>query len=114
MLIVSTYETPKTVREMLTESEIDVKKYESNGSLVIIDSVRAYQMVSYYGVLGLIQLLAERAHKDPKAGVFSLADMGSFFLFDREKDLVSYELSILKTTDLRLKAFCCYHKNDFS
>lgn len=114
MLIVSTYETPKTVREMLTEYEIDVKKYESNGSLVIIDSVRAYQMVTFYGVLRLIQLLAERAQKDAKAGVFSLADMGSFFLFDREKELVSYELSIPKTTDLRLKAFCCYHKNDFS
>ncbi len=41
MLMVSTYETPKTVREMLTEYEIDVKKYKSNGSLVIIDSVRA-------------------------------------------------------------------------
>jgi hypothetical protein len=27
MPIVSTYETPKTVREMLTEYEIDVKKY---------------------------------------------------------------------------------------
>lgn len=116
MLIVSTYETPKTVREKLTEYEIDVKKYESNGSLVIIDSVRAYQMVTFYGVLRLIQLLAERAQKDAKAGVFSLADMGSFFffLFDREKESVSYELSIPKTTDLRLKAFCCYHKNDFS
>ena len=71
-------------------------------------------MVTFYGVLRLIQLLAERAQKDAKAGVFSLADMGSFFLFDREKELVSYELSIPKTTDLRLKAFCCYHKNDFS
>lgn len=114
MLIVSTYETPKTVREMLTEYEIDVKKYESNGSLVIIDSVRAYQMVTFYGVLRFIQLLAERAQKDAKGGVFSLADLGSFFLFEREKELVSYELSIPKTTDLRLKAFCCYHKNDFS
>lgn len=70
-------------------------------------------MVTFYGVLRLIQLLAEKAQKDAKAGVFSLADMGSF-LFNREKELVSYELSIPKTTDLRLKAFCCYHKNDFS
>jgi hypothetical protein len=51
-----------------------VKKYESNSSLVIIDSVRAYQMVTFYGVLRLIQLLAERAQKDARAGVFSLAD----------------------------------------
>jgi hypothetical protein len=114
MLIVSTYERSKTVRGMLTEYKIDVKKYESNGSLVIVDSVRACQMVTFYGVLRLIQLLAERGQKDAKAGVFSLADMGSFFLFDREKELVSYELSMPKTTDLRLKPFCCYHKNDFS
>ena len=59
-------------------------------------------------------MLAERAQKDAKAGVFSLADMGSFFLFDREKESVSYELSIPKTKDLRLKDFCCYHKNKFS
>jgi hypothetical protein len=71
-------------------------------------------MVTFYGVLRLIQLLAERAHKDAKEGVFSLADMASFFLFNREKELVSYELSIPKTTDQILKAFFCYHKNDFS
>jgi hypothetical protein len=62
----------------------------------------------------LIQLLAIRAQKDSKSGIFSIADMGSFFLFGREKELVNYELSIPKTIDIRLKAFCCYHKNDFS
>ena len=100
MLIVSTYETPKTVREMFTEYEIERKKYESNGSLVIIDSVSAYQMATFYGVLRLIHLSAERAQKDAKARIFSLADMGSLFLFDRQKEMVSYELSITKTTDL--------------
>jgi hypothetical protein len=40
--------------------------------------------------------------------------MGSFFLFSRENELVNYELSIPKTIDIRVKAFCCYHKNDFS
>jgi hypothetical protein len=114
MLIVTTYETPNTVREMLGEYEVDVKKYESHGSLVIIDSVQAYQVVTFYGVLRLIQLLANRAQKDGKDGIFSLADMGSFFLFDREKELVNYEVSIPKTVDIRLKGFCCYHKNDFS
>jgi hypothetical protein len=37
MLIVTTYGTPNTVREMLREYEIDVKKYECDGALVIID-----------------------------------------------------------------------------
>lgn len=114
MLIVTTYETPDTVRDMLSEYDINVHKHESNGSLVIIDSVQGYQRVNFYGVLRLIQLLAIRAQKDSKSGIFSIADMGSFFLFDREKELVNYELTIPKTIDIRLKAFCCYHKNDFS
>ena len=114
MLIVTTYETPNTVRDMLSEYDINVQKHESNGSLVIIDSVQGYQMANFYGVLRLLELLAIRAQKDSKSGIFSIADMGSFFLFGRENELVNYELSIPKTIDIRLKAFCCYHKNDFS
>lgn len=114
MLIVTTYETPNTVRDVLSEYEINIQKHESNGSLVIIDSVQGYQKANFYGVLRLIQLLAIRAQKDSKSGIFSIADMGSFFLFGREKELLDYELSIPKTIDIRLKAFCCYHKNDFS
>lgn len=114
MLIVTTYETPDTVRDMLSEYEINVQKHESTGSLVIIDSVQGYQRANFYGVLRLTQLLAIRAQKDSKSGIFCIADVGSFFLFGREKELVNYELSIPKTIDIRLKAFCCYHKNDFS
>ena len=90
-----------------------MKKYESNGSLVIIDSVKGYQRANFYGVLRLIQLLAIRAQKDSKSGIFSIADTGSFFLIGREKELVNYELSIPKKVDIKLKAFCCYHKKDF-
>jgi DcmR-like sensory protein len=113
MLIVTAYETPDTVRNMLSEYEINVQKYESNGSLVIIDSVKGYQRADFYGVLRLIQLLAIRAQKDSKSGIFSIADMGSFFLLGSEKELVTYELSIPKSVDIKLKAFCCYHKNEF-
>jgi MEDS: MEthanogen/methylotroph, DcmR Sensory domain len=108
MFIVTNYETPDIVRNMLTEYEINVQKYESNGSLVIIDSVQGYQRANFYSVLRLIQLLAIRAQKDSKRGIFAIADMGSFFLFGREKELLNYELSIPKTIDIRVKAFCCY------
>ena len=114
ILIVTTYETPDTVRDMLSEYDIDVQKHESYGSLVIIDSVQGYQVANFYGVLRLIELLAIRAKKEFKSGIFCIADMGSFFLFGREKEMVDYELSIPKNIDIRLKAFCCYHKNDFS
>jgi hypothetical protein len=114
MLIVTTYETPHTVRDMISEYDIDVQKHESDGSLLIIDSVQGYQVANFYGVLTLIESLAIRAQKESKSGVFCIADMGSFFLFGREKELVDYELSIPENIDIRLKAFCCYHKNDFS
>lgn len=114
MLIATTYETPRTVRDMLGEYDINVRKHESNGSLIIIDSVQGYQVANFYGVLKLIELLAVRAQKESKSGIFSIADMGSFFLFGREKEMVNYELSIPKNMDITLKAFCCYHKNDFS
>ncbi len=113
MLIVTTYETPHTVRDMISEYDINVQKHESDGSLLIIDSVQGYQVANFYGVLRLIESLAIRAEKESKSGVFCIADMGSFFLLGREKELVNYELSIPKKIDTRLKAFCCYHKNDF-
>jgi KaiC/GvpD/RAD55 family RecA-like ATPase len=75
MLIVTTYETPDTVRDMLIEYNINVQKHESNGSLFVIDSVQGYQRSNYYGILRLIQLLAIRAQKDFKNGIFSIADM---------------------------------------
>jgi hypothetical protein len=112
MLIVTTYETPDTVRDMLIEYNINVQKHESNGSLFVIDSMQEYQRSYYYGILRLIQLLAIRAQRISKNCIFSIADM--VFLFGREKELINCELCIPKTIGVRLKAFCCYHKNDFS
>ena len=89
MLIVTTYETPRTVRDMLSEYDINVQKHESNGSLVIIDSVQGYQAASFYGLLRLIELLAVRAQKESKSGVFSIADVGlSFYLAEKKSWLI--------------------------
>jgi KaiC/GvpD/RAD55 family RecA-like ATPase len=88
MLIVTAYETPDTVRNMLSEYEINVQKYESNGSLVTIDSVKGYQRTNFYGELRLIQLLTIRAQKDSKSGIFSITDMGSFYLVEKKSSLI--------------------------
>ena len=113
VLIATTYETPQTVRDMLSDYSIDVPKHELDGSLVIIDSVRGYQSTDVYGVLKLIKSMAARAQKQGKSGVFNISDMGSFFVADRQKDLLTYELSIPKELDMEIKGFCCYHKKDF-
>lgn len=117
VLLATHYEEIKTVRSALQNYDINVKKHEEDGSLVIIDSVKAYQQHAgendYSGVYKLAQSLAVRARKEGEGGVFGLSDMGSFFLFKREQALVEYELSIPRTVDVPLKGFCCYHSTDF-
>jgi len=39
--------------------------------------------------------------------------MGSFFVTGRQNDLFTYEISIPKNVDIKLKGFCCYHRLDF-
>jgi MEDS: MEthanogen/methylotroph, DcmR Sensory domain len=114
VLVATTYEAPNNIRDMLCDYEVNVKYHESNGSLIIIDSVQGYQMGDIYGLLRLIQLLGIRAQKHAKNGIFCISDMGSFFLFNREKELIHYELSIPKNIEIPVKAFCCYHKKDFA
>ena len=63
VLVATTYEAPHNIRDMLSDYEVNVKYHESNGSLIIIDSVQGYQMGDIYGLLRLIQLLGIRAQK---------------------------------------------------
>ena len=113
VLIATTYDAPQNIRDMLADYELDVQYHVSNGYLVIADSVQGYLTGDTYGLFRLIQLLARRAQKHAKSGIFSISDMGSFFLYNREKELINYELSIPKNIEIPVKAFCCYHKRDF-
>ena len=70
---------------MLADYELDVQSHVSNGYLVVVDSVQGYLTGDTYGLFRLIQLLARRAQKHAKSGIFSISDMGSFFLYFREK-----------------------------
>src|ERR1700757_461025 len=42
ILFLSTYQSVDSVRRTLRTMDLDVAKYEENGSLVIVDSVRGY------------------------------------------------------------------------
>lgn len=112
VLLATFYETVDTVRSVLSDYGIDVRRLEEQGALVLLDSMRGYQPDAT-GVYRLAQLLAERTKKKGKAGVFSLSDMGPFFLFQKKEELVDHESSLPKKFDIPLKGFCCYHKSDF-
>jgi hypothetical protein len=118
VLLLTYYETTDTVRRYLRENEhacIDVRKYEKEGSLVIIDSVRAYFCST--SIITFIERLVKHAEKLGKDGVTGIADMGAFFQFNNSKNkkasVMEYENSLPSKFYSKLKGFCCYDQKDF-
>jgi hypothetical protein len=149
VLILPYYQSTDMIRHILSAEEedkyninsgIDVRKYEKEGSLIIVDSLKGY---FYYpqqqgdGVVGVhnddddnnnsnnidlmsfVEVLlrhAERRHKD---GVTILADMGSFYHYyypNSTQRIINYEKSLPIRYDdngMKLKGFCLYHQKDF-
>ena len=127
ILIIPYYETTDSVRRILSKNReandsdsdnnlpyIDVQKYEKEGSLVIIDSVKAY-FKSEIGLELFIQKLVKQAESLGKNGVSVLTDSGSFSLFEGREKLVDYELSLPSKYPhgTKLKRFCINNKKDF-
>ena len=127
VLIIPYYETTDSVRRILSENKeandndsgndlpyIDVQKYENEGSLVIIDSAKAY-FKSEIGLELFIQKLVKQAESLGKNGVSVLTDSGSFSLFGGREKLVDYELSLPSKYPhgTKLKRFCINNEKDF-
>jgi hypothetical protein len=143
VLILPYYETPDMVRLALSGTSgnypindrypgIDVSKYEREGSLIIIDSLKGYflsdDLVSSCSddipnggldLLSCLDILLKLAEKKRKSGVSVLSDLGSFYHYyhdtnDGNNKLIEYESSLSKRFDGRaLKSFCLYHQKDF-
>ena len=91
---------------------IDVKEYETQDSLLIIDSARAY-FGSSIDIVSFVKSLVNYADQIGKNGVTVLADMGSFFCYNKLNDLIEYETSLQRTSDIKAKGFCFYKRDDF-
>lgn len=115
VLIASQYEPIDKVRSNLSDYGIDVDRYEKDGSLIIIDSVKGYQSdKDHSGVMNLCKLLVTKTEKDGKMGVCAFGDIGSFFMYERAMDIPQYELSIPTKPAIKLKSFCSYHAGDYA
>jgi len=80
VLILPHYETPDMVRYVLSQmAKIDVKEYEKQDSLLIIDSIRAY-FGSSIDIVSFVKSLVNYADQIGKNGVTVLADMGVVLL----------------------------------
>lgn len=118
VLLLPHYETTDTVRRSLRENEstsMDIRKYEKEGLLVIIDSVRAYFCST--SIITFLEKLVKHAEKLGKNGVTGIADMGSFFQFNnhrtKKSNIIEYETSLPSKFHSKLKGFCCYNQKDF-
>jgi hypothetical protein len=102
------------VRYVLFElAKIDVRKYEKQNSLLIIDSVRAY-FGSSIDIVSFVKSLVNYADQIGKNGVSVLADMGPFFDYNKLGDLIEYEISLPPRSDIKAKGLCLYNKDDFN
>jgi hypothetical protein len=114
VLILPHYETIDMVRYVLSYmATIDVKEYEKQDSLLIIDSARAY-FGSSIDIISFVKSLVNYADQIGKNGVTVLADMGSFFCYNKLNDLIEYETSLQRTSDIKAKGFCFYKRDDFN
>ena len=122
VLILPYYETTEMVRGILSgendnsigSSIIDVRKYEKEGSLMIIDSAKAY-FGSDTDLMSFIGKLSKQAQNSGKSGVSVIADLASFYFHNGIDKLIEYEMSLpTKYNDeMKLKGFCFYHQEDF-
>jgi hypothetical protein len=113
VLLITTYDSFDRVLDSLSQAGISVSKETKEGNLIILDAIKAYQ-IDTYGAAKFAASLARTAERDGKAGVFALTEMGSFFIAERIAILLEYEASLQKKLDIRLKATCAYHKDDFA
>ena len=127
ILMLPYYETTEMVRSILSGesnnnnnnnnggSIIDVRKYEKEGSLVIIDSVKAY-FGSDIDLMAFVEKLAKKAQSSGKSGVSVIADLASFYYYNQVDKLIDHEMSLPTKYDdqMKLKGFCLYHQEDFN
>jgi hypothetical protein len=122
VLILPYYETTEMVRSVLSGendnskggSIIDVRKYEKEGSLIIIDSVKAY-FDSDTDLMSFVEKLSKQAQNSGKNGISVIADLASFYFYNGIDKLIEYEMSLPTKYDdnMKLKGYCLYHQEDF-
>ena len=106
-------------------------KYEKEGSLIIMDSLRGYfpsegqvvfiiimiaQRVIWI-FMSYLEILLKQAERQRKNGVTVLSDLGSFYHYNNLmaiRHLSNMSRSLPKKFGgMNLKGFCLYHQKDF-
>ena len=116
ILILPHYHCVADVINSITDTSIDIDKYKKEGSLVVVQSKKAYYSLTheFVGVMIMTKMLIQRADKLGKAGVTVISDMGLFFNLNKIDDLTKYETELSSSIcNTKAKVLCCYSKSDF-
>ena len=116
VLILSYNESIQDTLVTLSKTDIDVKNFKDEGSLVIVGSRKGfYSMLDrFVGITIMVKMLLQRVEKLQKNGLMVISDMGLFFHLNRIEDLVVYEKEISKTVSkLNVRIICAYSLPDF-
>jgi MEDS: MEthanogen/methylotroph, DcmR Sensory domain len=116
ILVLHHYHCVADVINSITNTSIDIDKYKKEGSLVVVQSKKAYYSLTHelVGVMIMTKMLIQRADKLGKAGVTVISDMGLFFNLNKIDDLTKYETELSSSIcNTKAKVLCCYSKSDF-
>jgi hypothetical protein len=117
-ILVTNYQEVYAVRKKMNIAGIDAARFENDGTLVILDSEKAYQPnleeSEKYDIHILISMMLNQVKVLDKKGITLLSDLGTFILNKRTVDLLSYELSMPIRFDSNVRPFCFYHRDDFN
>ena len=112
VLVVPFYQTTQDARQTLAQHIANLEQYEKEGSLAVIDSIKAY--FSEIGMMTFIDTLIKHAYATGKSGLTVFADMGSFSHMQSMHKLVEHEISLPTKYNFNLRAFCIYHNGNFN
>jgi len=116
IVILPFYETTNKVREALESKGIDVRKFESEGLIVIVDIEKIINKPFLKGpdVEKLREFTREIENRVQGKTIFVIADMSVFHHLKKVSDLLDYERTLHK--DLKIekwKELCFYNERDF-
>jgi hypothetical protein len=104
----------------LKNTGLDVQKYRSEGSLVVVESEKGYFGLTneLVDLMIMINMLLQRLNKLGKGGLTIFSDKGLFFHYNRIDDLIKHETGLFLSLSSskynnRMKTFCCYNLKNF-
>jgi hypothetical protein len=113
VLVLPHYENVECVKQVLKEIEVDVQKHQSEGSLVIMDSVKGLFGPSVDNFISFLKILQQRVETMGKGGLAAVVDMGAFYHLRKIGEMITYEKSIPAKSDTKSSLLCSYHAKDF-